>query len=132
MSAAPIDQDLVKLAAQVAADQSIIPTAQNLSALGETHSMWSEMIKFMPIGAAGMLSRILLSDKKITFWKAFAKVTAAGFVGCGVGLLAQEYLESPNLRYASVGIAGWFADKLMDLAGKYIDLKAKTASEPKE
>ena len=131
MSASPIDPDFVKLAAQVATDQTLSPTVRDLSALGDSRNMLDEIFKFMPIGAAGMLARILLSDKKISFWKAFAKVTAAGLVGCGVGLLAQEYLESANLRYASVGIAGWFADKLMDFAGKYIDSKGKEVSAVK-
>lgn len=85
----------------------------------------SEVLRFLPIGAAGMLSRILLSDERISFWRALAKVASAGGVGCAVGLLAQEYLQSPNLRYAAVGIAGWFADKLMDLAGRYIDAKGE-------
>lgn len=85
----------------------------------------SEFLRFLPIGAAGMLARILLSDERIGFWRALAKVTAAGAVGCAVGLLAQEYLQSANLRYAAVGIAGWFADKLMDLAGRWIDAKGE-------
>lgn len=85
----------------------------------------SELMRFLPIGAAGMLARILLSDERIGFWRALAKVTAAGAIGCAVGLLAQEYLQSANLRYAAVGIAGWFADKLMDLAGRWIDAKGE-------
>lgn len=89
----------------------------------ESEKATSEVLRFLPIGAAGMLARILLSDERIGWVKAACKVAAAGGVGCAVGLLAQEYLQSPNLRYAAVGIAGWFADKLMDWVGKWIDAK---------
>lgn len=125
MSAA-VDPEFAKLAAEAAQDPSFQAAAgKAVSAGSDSERFWSDVARFAPISAAAMLSRILLSDERIGWLNALCKVFASGVVGCLAGWIAQDYIASSNLRYALVGIAGWFADKLMDYAGKLIDAKAK-------
>ena len=58
-----------------------------------------EAMRFLPIGAAAMLARILMSQEKVS-----------------VGWATDGYLTSQGLRFAAVGLAGYAAPETADYA----------------
>ena len=75
-----------------------------------------EAMRFLPIGAAAMLARILMSQEKVSFGWVARRMFFAAVTACLVGWATDGYLQSPGLRFAAVGLAGYAAPEIADFA----------------
>lgn len=71
------------------------------------------------LGAAGMVSRILLSDEKLTLGWIVRRTLAAAIVSVLVGFALQEHIQSMTMRFAAIGLAGASAPEVLDAAIAY-------------
>jgi len=122
----PIDPDFAKLAAQVASDQNLNPAVRDLAALGDSSKMWGEMVKFMPIGAAAMLSRIILSEEKVHWVLIIKKMFAASVCAVVSGLALTDYIQSYSLRMAAVGCLSFASPEVISFIVKWVKTKGDT------
>ena len=122
----PIDPDFAKLAAQVASDQNLNPAVRDLAALGDSSKMWGEMVKFMPIGAAAMLSRIILSEEKVHWIWILRRMFAASICAVLSGLALTDYIQSESLRLAAVGCLSYASPEVMSAVVRWVKAKGDT------
>lgn len=126
------DPDLAKLAAEAAKDpsfQEAAGKAAQAASSGGNEKLWSDVLRFAPLGAAAMLARILLSQEPVTFGWIVRRMSAAGITACLVGFVSQDYIHTEGLRYAAVGMSGYAAPEVLDYALRY--LKAKGDAQMK-
>jgi hypothetical protein len=71
------------------------------------------------LGSAGMVSRILLSQEKLTLGWIVRRTLAAGLVSILVGFALQEQIQSMTMRFAAIGLAGASAPEVLDSAIAY-------------
>lgn len=71
------------------------------------------------LGAAGMVSRILLSEEKLTLGWIIRRTLAAGLVSILVGFALQDHIQSMTMRFAAIGLAGASAPEVLDSAITY-------------
>ena len=91
-----------------------------------------EAMRFLPIGAAAMLARILMSQEKVSIGWVMRRMFFAGVTACLVGWATDGYLTSQGLRFAAVGLAGYAAPEVADFALSYLRKRAeeKLAESP--
>lgn len=119
MSAANIDPEFAKLAQQAASDPAFQQAAGNAmakAASADADKLTQEAFRFLPIGAAAMLARILMSQEKVSVGWVARRLFFAGITACLVGWATDGYLQSPGLRFAAVGLAGYAAPEIADFA----------------
>jgi hypothetical protein len=68
------------------------------------------------VAASGMAARIMLSAKKVSWWKAFRHVLAAGITGFFVGKVLQSMDMADGLCMACVAISGASATEIVEFA----------------
>jgi hypothetical protein len=92
----------------------------------------AEAMRFLPIGAAAMLARILMSQEKVSLGWVIRRMFFAGVTACLVGWATDGYLTSQGLRFAAVGLAGYAAPEVADFALAYLRKRAeeKMAESP--
>ncbi|CAB5238159.1 hypothetical protein UFOVP144_8 [uncultured Caudovirales phage] len=66
------------------------------------------------LGAAGMVSRMLLSPEPLTLGWIVRRLLASGLVSIFAGFALQDHITSLSLRYACIGLAGASAPELLD------------------
>ncbi|CAB4139372.1 hypothetical protein UFOVP340_32 [uncultured Caudovirales phage] len=71
------------------------------------------------LGAAGMVSRILLSEEKLTLGWIVRRTLAASIVSVLVGFALQDQVQSLTMRFAAIGLAGASAPEVLDSAIAY-------------
>lgn len=71
------------------------------------------------VAAAGMAARILLSAKKVSWWRAFRHVFAAGITGFFVGKVLQNIDMADGLRMACVAISGASATEVIEFSVRW-------------
>jgi len=71
------------------------------------------------LGAAGMVSRILLSEEKLTLGWIVRRTLAAAIVSVLVGFALQDQVQSLTMRFAAIGLAGASAPEVLDAAIAY-------------
>ena len=76
------------------------------------------------LGAAGMVSRMLLSPEPLTFGWIARRLLASGLVSIFAGFALQDHITSLSLRYACIGLAGASAPELLDAAIAWAKNKA--------
>jgi hypothetical protein len=81
------------------------------------------------VAASGMAARILLSAKKVSWWKALRHVLAAGITGVVVGKVLQQVEMTDGLRMACVAISGATADRIIDFAMLYVSERLSKLKE---
>ena len=84
-----------------------------------------EAMRFLPIGAAAMLARILMSQEKVSIGWVVRRMFFAGVTACLVGWATDGYLTSQGLRFAAVGLAGYAAPEVADFALAYLRKNAE-------
>ena len=82
------------------------------------------------LGAAGMVSRILLSEEKLTLGWIVRRTLAAAIVSVLVGFALQEHIQSMTMRFAAIGLAGASAPEVLDAAIAYA--KKRMSAEVKK
>ena len=85
----------------------------------------AEAMRFLPIGAAAMLARILMSQDKVSVGWVVRRMFFAGVTACLVGWATDGYLQSQGLRFAAVGLAGYAAPEVADFALSYLRKRAE-------
>ena len=85
----------------------------------------AEAMRFLPIGAAAMLARILMSQDKVSIGWVIRRMFFAGVTACLVGWATDGYLQSQGLRFAAVGLAGYAAPEVADFALAYLRKRAE-------
>ena len=86
------------------------PTPSN----DEYTSLLKDGIIAAALGAAGMVSRILLSKEPLTFGWIARRLLASGLVSIFAGFALQDHISSLSLRYACIGLSGAAAPELLD------------------
>ena len=84
-----------------------------------------EAMRFLPIGAAAMLARILMSQDKVSVGWVARRLFFAAVTACLVGWATDGYLQSQGLRFAAVGLAGYAAPEVADFALSYLRKRAE-------
>lgn len=85
----------------------------------------AEAMRFLPIGAAAMLARILMSQERVSPGWVIRRMFFAGVTACLVGWATDGYLTSQGLRFAAVGLAGYAAPEVADFALAYLRKRAE-------
>ena len=93
----------------------------------DSDKLLADAARFLPIGAAAMLARIVMSQEPVSFGWIARRMFFAAVTACLVGWATDGYLESQGLRFAAVGAAGYCAPETMDYLIKW--LKARGNAE---
>lgn len=84
-----------------------------------------ELAKFFMTGALSMLARILLNEERFT-WPAFGRVCGAGLICAIAGKGLATMFDIPGALYASVGVVGIAADRIVEAILKAVQRRGKT------
>ena len=77
------------------------------------------------LGGLAMVARLLLSTEPVSFGWVVRRVLAAAITAALVGYGIQEHIQSPGLRMAVVGAAGYAAPECLDYLMKYIKARGE-------
>ena len=72
------------------------------------------------LGGLAMVARLLLSTEPVSFGWVVRRVLAAAITAALVGYGIQDHIQSPGLRMAVVGAAGYAAPECLDYLMRYI------------
>jgi hypothetical protein len=72
------------------------------------------------LGGLAMTARLLLSTEPVSLGWVVRRVLAAAITAALVGYGIQDHIQSPGLRMAVVGAAGYAAPECLDYLMKYI------------
>ena len=82
------------------------------------------------LGGLAMTARLLLSQEPVSFWWVMRRVLAAAITAALVGYGIQDHIESPGLKMAVVGAAGYAAPECLDYLMRYIKNKGDAEVGP--
>jgi hypothetical protein len=86
------------------------------------------------LGGLAMTARLLLSQEPVSVGWVIRRVLAAAITAALVGYAITDHIESPGLRMAVVGAAGYAAPECLDYLMRYIknkgDAEVGTAKKP--
>jgi hypothetical protein len=77
------------------------------------------------LGGLAMTARLLLSQEPVSFWWVLRRVCAAAITAALVGYAIADHIESPGLRMAVVGAAGYAAPECLDYLMRYIKARGE-------
>ena len=77
------------------------------------------------LGGLAMVARLLLSTEPVSFGWVVRRVLAAAITAALVGYGIQDHIQSPGLRMAVVGAAGYAAPECLDYLMKYIKARGE-------
>jgi hypothetical protein len=77
------------------------------------------------LGGLAMTARLLLSQEPVSFWWVMRRVLAAAITAALVGYGIQDHIQSPGLRMAVVGAAGYAAPECLDYLMRYIKARGE-------
>jgi hypothetical protein len=88
------------------------------------------------LGGLAMTARLLLSTEPVSLGWVVRRVLAAAITAALVGYGIQDHIQSPGLRMAVVGAAGYAAPECLDYLMRYIKARgekevAAVAGKPK-
>jgi hypothetical protein len=78
------------------------------------------------LGALAMTARLLLSETPVSAGWVIRRVSAAAITAALVGYGIQEHIQSPGLRMAVVGAAGYSAPECCDFLIRWIKSKGES------
>ena len=93
----------------------------------DSDKLLADAARFLPIGAAAMLARIVMSQEPVSFGWIARRMFFAAVTACLVGWGTDGYIQSQGMRFAAVGAAGYAAPEVADFVIRY--LKAKGNAE---
>ena len=77
------------------------------------------------LGGLAMTARLLLSTEPVSVGWVVRRVLAAAITAALVGYGIQDHIQSPGLRMAVVGAAGYAAPECLDYLMKYIKARGE-------
>ncbi len=77
------------------------------------------------LGGLAMTARLLLSTEPVSLGWVVRRVFAAAITAALVGYGIQDHIQSPGLRMAVVGAAGYAAPECLDYLMKYIKARGE-------
>ena len=77
------------------------------------------------LGGLAMTARLLLSQEPVSVGWVIRRVLAAAITAALVGYGIQDHIQSPGLRMAVVGAAGYAAPECLDYLMKYIKARGE-------
>ena len=77
------------------------------------------------LGGLAMTARLLLSTEPVSLGWVVRRVMAAAITAALVGYGIQDHIQSPGLRMAVVGAAGYAAPECLDYLMKYIKARGE-------
>jgi len=77
------------------------------------------------LGGLAMTARLLLSTEPVSLGWVVRRVLAAAITAALVGYGIQDHIQSPGLRMAVVGAAGYAAPECLDYLMKYIKARGE-------
>jgi hypothetical protein len=77
------------------------------------------------LGGLAMTARLLLSTEPVSFGWVLRRVLAAAITAALVGYGIQDHIQSPGLRMAVVGAAGYAAPECLDYLMRYIKARGE-------
>jgi hypothetical protein len=86
----------------------------------DTDKLIADAARFLPIGAAAMLARIVMSQEPVSFGWIARRMFFAAVTACLVGWATDGYIHSEGLRFAAVGASGYAAPEVADFAIKWL------------
>ena len=89
------------------------------------------------LGGLAMTARLLLSTEPVSLGWVVRRVLAAAITAALVGYGIQDHIESPGLKMAVVGAAGYAAPECLDYLMRYIKARgdkevAAVSGKPKK
>lgn len=91
----------------------------------ESDKLLADAARFLPIGAAAMLARIVMSQEPVSFGWIARRMFFAAVTACLVGWATDGYLQSQGMRFAAVGAAGYAAPEVADFALNWLRSRGK-------
>ena len=82
------------------------------------------------LGGLAMTARLLLSTEPVSVGWVVRRVLAAAITAALVGYGIQDHIESPGLKMAVVGAAGYAAPECLDYLMRYIKNKGDAEVGP--
>jgi len=82
------------------------------------------------LGGLAMTARLLLSTEPVSVGWVVRRVLAAAITAALVGYGIQDHIESPGLKMAVVGAAGYAAPECLDYLMRYIKSKGDAEVGP--
>ena len=95
----------------------------------DSDKLISDAARFLPIGAAAMLARIVMSQDPVSFGWIARRMFFAAITACLVGWATDGYLHSQGMRFAAVGAAGFAAPEVADFAIRWIKARGNAEVE---
>jgi len=77
------------------------------------------------LGGLAMTARLLLSTEPVSPGWVFRRITAAGITAAVVGYGIQDHIASPGLKMAVIGMCGYAAPEVTDMALRWIKAKGE-------
>jgi hypothetical protein len=77
------------------------------------------------LGGLAMTARLLLSTEPVSLGWVMRRVLAAAITAALVGYGIQDHIQSPGLRMAVVGAAGYAAPECLDYLMRYIKARGE-------
>jgi hypothetical protein len=77
------------------------------------------------LGGLAMTARLLLSTEPVSLGWVVRRVLAAAITAALVGYGIQEHIQSPGLKMAVVGAAGYAAPECLDYLMRYIKARGE-------
>ena len=77
------------------------------------------------LGGLAMTARLLLSQEPVSVGWVVRRVLAAAITAALVGYGIQDHIQSPGLRMAVVGAAGYAAPECLDYLMRYIKARGE-------
>ena len=90
-----------------------------------TQSLIKDGLVASILGGLAMTARLLLSTEPVSPGWVFRRITAAGITAAVVGYGIQDHIASPGLKMAVIGMCGYAAPEVTDMALRWIKEKGE-------
>ena len=95
----------------------------------DSEKLMADAARFLPIGAAAMLARIVMSQEPVSFGWIARRMFFAAVTACLVGWGTDGYIQSQGMRFAAVGAAGYAAPEVADFVIRWIKARGNAEVE---
>jgi hypothetical protein len=90
-----------------------------------TQSLVKDGLVASILGGLAMTARLLLSTEPVSPGWVLRRITAAGITAAVVGYGIQDHIASPGLKMAVIGMCGYAAPEVTDMALRWIKAKGE-------
>jgi len=90
-----------------------------------TQSLVKDGLVASILGGLAMTARLLLSQEPVTPGWVLRRISAAAITAAVVGYGIQDHIASPGLKMAVIGMCGYAAPEVTDMALRWIKAKGE-------